>query len=90
MNADKVERDVGVFDWVIHACQEEADWKQVHALLFHMRAEQITDAQTLSPYHIRLWKRAKSELGLQMSPEEGSKRSKARRTRKILGRRAHR
>lgn len=51
---------------------------QVHKMLFRMRAEELTSAVTMDGYHVRLWKRARVELGLAASPDPNSRRSKVR------------
>jgi hypothetical protein len=51
---------------------------QVHKMLFRMRAEELTSAVTMGGYHVRLWKRARVELGLAASPDPNSRRSKVR------------
>jgi hypothetical protein len=47
-------------------------------MLFRMRAEELTSAVAMEGYHVRLWKRARVELGLAAPPNPNSRRSKVR------------
>ena len=62
MRAAGVEGDLGIYGAALHACQREGAWKDVYDLLYLMRAEELTTAETMRPFHKSLWKRAKKEL----------------------------
>ena len=78
MDGEGVAPDVGVFNAALHACQRAADWQQVYDLLHRMRRDGLTSTATLGGFHVRLWKRAKLELGLCQARDPKSGRSKNR------------
>ena len=68
MHEAGVQCDVGVYGAALHACQRAGQWQQVYDLLYEMRAKEVTTAETLQPFHITLWKRAKKELAQTEKP----------------------
>ncbi len=78
IDEEGIRLDLGMCNAVLHACQRAGDWAAVRELLFRMRAEQLTSADTMEGYHLRLWKRAKLELELCAAPDPKSRRSKQR------------
>lgn len=64
MAEDGVQGDIPLYGHVLHSLQSAGNWEGVYELLYTMRAEGVTTAETQLPYHVTLWKRAKRELGL--------------------------
>ena len=54
--------DAGAYGAALHACQKAEQWAEVYELLYTMRGEGVTTAETQRPFHVNLWKRAKQEL----------------------------